>query len=349
MTSNTAAWLNSARAYPLEIKAAPYTKPSEGEIVVRNHAVAINPVDWKLQELGGGLFSWVTYPTIPAYDVSGVIAEVGSGVTQFKVGDRVLGMSLGLLSSAAEGACQEYVVVKANLACKIPDSLSHESASVLPLTLCTAACGMFQKDFLALNYPSHSPEPTGETLLVWGGSTSVGINAIQLAVAAGYEVIATASPKNFDFVKKHGASAAFDYNSPTVVEDIVAAFEGKTSAGAIAIGNVSPGTLRHSEVPIISCLSIVAQIKGRKFVASAAHLPENLPAGAEAKFIFGNTLKDNEVGKVIFEDFLPHALAQGKYAAVPEPIVVGKGLEYVQEAFEVQKRGVSARKVVVSL
>jgi hypothetical protein len=57
----------------------------------------------------------------------------------------------------------------------------------------------------------------------------------------------------------------------------------------------------------------------------------------------------SEVGKVIFEDFLPQALAEGKYVAAPEPMVVGKGLESIQEAFKIQQKGVSAKKVVVSL
>ena len=57
----------------------------------------------------------------------------------------------------------------------------------------------------------------------------------------------------------------------------------------------------------------------------------------------------NEVGKAIYEDFLPAALAQGKYIATPEPQVVGKGLGYVQEAPEISKKSVSAKKVVVSL
>lgn len=67
------------------------------------------------------------------------------------------------------------------------------------------------------------------------------------------------------------------------------------------------------------------------------------------KFIFGNSLMDNEVSKAIYEDFLPRALADGRYLAAPEPHVVGNGLEYVQAGFDAQKRGVSARKVLVSL
>jgi len=63
----------------------------------------------------------------------------------------------------------------------------------------------------------------------------VGCNAIQLAVAAGYEVFTTCSPKNFDLVKELGASQTFDYNSKTVVKDIIHAFQNKTTAGAISV------------------------------------------------------------------------------------------------------------------
>jgi len=60
-------------------------------------------------------------------------------------------------------------------------------------------------------------------------------------------------------------------------------------------------------------------------------------------------LKKNEVSKVIYEDFLPQALADGRYVAAPDPYVVGTGLECVQTGFDAQRKGVSAKKVVVSL
>ena len=78
--------------------------------------------------------------------------------------------------------------------------------------------------------------PKNQWVIVWGGSTSVGCNAIQLATAAGYDVVTTCSPKNFDYAKSLGAVLAFDYASPTVVADITAALQGKTAAGAMAIG-----------------------------------------------------------------------------------------------------------------
>jgi len=372
MPSNTAAWL-VAKHTKLEVKPAPYTSPRKNEIVVRNHAVAINPVDWMKPYIGDFMFSWMKYPFVLGCDLAGEVVEVGSGVSRFKPGDRVLGHAVGLdkkRNTPAEGAFQDYTVVLAHMAAPIPSTMSYESAAVLPLCLSTAACGLFQKDHLALQYPSMPPKPTGQTLLVWGGSTSVGSNAIQLAVAAGYEVITTSSPRNFDYVRKLGASQAFDYNSKSVVADVIEAFKGKTIAGALAIGNGSSQ----------ACLDVVHACNGNKFVSMASfpfsfdQLPEkpgmSLPLllmvlqlvpysvsmwvksrarHIRTNFIFGSTLMDNEVSKIIYVDFLPRALAEGRYVAAPDPYVVGKGLDYVQAGFDVQRNGVSAQKVVVSL
>ncbi len=371
MPTNTAAWLVATQT-KLEVKSAPYTHPYEGEIVVKNHAVVINPLDWVIQLIGTLIFPWIKYPFILGADLAGEVVEVGKGVTRFSVGDRVLGLAVGTdkkRNSSAEGAFQEYTVVLAHMAAPIPSTMLYENAAVLPLALSTAACGLFQKDQLALQYPFAAPKPTGKTLLIWGGSTSVGSNAIQLAVAAGYEVITTASPRNFNYVKNLGASQVFDYNKKAVVEDIIEAFKGKTLAGALAIGTGS------AEV----CSDIVHACNGNKFVSMASPSVsfETLPLRPglslqlfplllrlvssnvsmqvkfrmrriRAKSIFGSTLVYNEVSKVIYEDFLPQALADGHYVAAPEPAVIGKGLDSIQAGLDAQKQGVSAKKVVVS-
>ncbi len=364
MPTNTAAWLGAKQA-KLEVRPAPYTHPHENEIVVKNHAVAINPVDWIIQVTGNGVYRWIKYPFVLGEDLAGEVVEVGSAITRFNVGDRVLGHAVGTDKSrntSAESAFQAYTVLLAHMAAPIPGAMPYENDAVLPLALSTAACGLFQKDHLALQYPSATPTPTGKTLLVWGGSTSVGSNAIQLAVAAGYEVITTASPRNFDYVKKLGASQVFDYNSTTVVKDIIAAFQGKTLAGALAIGTGSAEP----------CVDIVHACNGAKFISMASPsvsfdkgmtvpvvlklISSNVSLQVKCrtrhirtKFIFGNTLMDNEVSRVIYGDFLPQALADGRYVAAPEPYVVGTGLEYVQTGFDAQRKGVSAKKVVVSL
>ena len=259
--ANEAVWLPAKRA-GFEIKPAPYPSPRENEIVVRNHAVAINPIDWLMPLIGDFAFPWLKHPFILGSDVAGEVVEVGTNVSRFQVGDRVLGQAVGAHKSrnrAAEGGFQWFTVLLDYMSTPIPPRMAYENAAVLPLGLSTAACGLFQKDFLALNHPSAHPRPTGKTLLVWGGSTSVGSNAIQLAVAAGYDVIATASPKNFDYVRKLGAIEAFDYRSKTVVADVINAFQGRTIAGAIAIGHGSSA----------ACIDILPGCQGDKFIAMA--------------------------------------------------------------------------------
>ncbi len=372
MRTNTAAWIRSKGAR-LEVGSAPYTPPREDEIVVENRALAVNPIDWIKQTAGELVFTWIKYPFVLGSDCAGEVVEVGDAVSRFNVGDRVLGHAVGTdpkRNSAAEGAFQRYAVVLASMAAPIPSDLSYERAAVLPLGLSTAACGLFQRDHLALDHPSLSPKPSGKTLLVWGGSTSVGSNAIQLAVAAGYEVITTASPKNFEYVMGLGAVRAFDYRSKTVVEDVIRAFDGKTIAGALAIGAGSAD----------ACVDIVHACEGNKFVSMATFPmlfdePSEGPGarfrvvtmvgrflwsnvamwvtsrtrGIRTKFIFGSSLIHNEIGGVIYEKFLPRALAEGRFVAAPDPYVVGDGLASVQAGLDVQRKGVSATKVVVSL
>ena len=82
MPTNTAAWL-LARQAPLEVKSAPYPHPSESEIVVKNYAVAIDPVDWGIQQLGTLLFRWLKFPLILGGDLAGEVVEVGTGVSRF--------------------------------------------------------------------------------------------------------------------------------------------------------------------------------------------------------------------------------------------------------------------------
>ncbi len=334
--SNTAAW-QPEPGVALEIKPAPYTSPGEHEIVVRNLAIAVNPVDWIIQDQA--MFDWLKYSLILGSDVAGEVVEIGKGVSRFKPGDRVLAQATGgLRNEPARSAFQQYTVIAENMAAHIPDPIDYANAAVLPLGLGTASCGLFEKDQLALQYPSVPPKPTGKALLIWGGSSSVGCNGIQLAVAAGYEVISTASPKNFDLLKRLGASHVCDYNSENIVEELVQVLKGKTIAGAL-----------HTVGDLEKCFAVVDRCSGRKFVSMTSPLPESKPANVDAKQIFGDTLKDNEVSRAVYVDFLGNALSDGVYVLAPEPWVVGTGLESLQKGLEVQKQGVSAKKVVITL
>lgn len=327
------------RAEPFELAAAPMPSPGEDQIVIRNHAVAINPIDGVLQKIA--VFP-LKYPTILGQDVAGVVEAVGPNVTRFKEGDRVLGHAAGTATgSVAENGFQNFTVLRTNLVCEIPDGISFASAAVVPLGCSTAAGALFQEDFLNMQFPTEPRQKrVGKPVLIWGGSSSVGSNAIQLAVAAGYEVITTASPRNFEYVKKLGASQVFDYNNSTIVEDLVNAFKGKTIAGVLDC---------ISGPSWAPCFEVLHRSAGLKFVVTTRPGWHGPPEDVKIKYVYGLSLKDNEVGKAIYEDFLPKALKSGAFVTAPEPLIVGKGLESIQDAVYLQAKGTSAKKVVVLL
>ena len=264
MPTNHAAWI-LANKQRFRVQEAPYPTPGPNEIVVKNRAVAINPIDWVLQSQGTGMaFRWIKFPFVLGNDVAGEVVQIGDKVTRFKVGDRVLGQAMSTdqkINNAAYGGFQLYTVLLEQIVSTIPDHLSFESASVLPLGFTTAAAGLFEKDQLGLKYPQLEAKSTGKTVLVWGGSTSVGCNAIQLAVAAGYDVISTSSPNNFELLKSLGANAVFDYRDFNSVEKIVNAMKGKQLAGAVAIGENS----------MFYCLDILGRCEGDKRLAMATY------------------------------------------------------------------------------
>ncbi|KAI1739699.1 GroES-like protein [Xylaria scruposa] len=336
---NEAAWLTAKQANPLHI-------------VVKNAAVAINPIDSQKQILGDVLLGYIKYPFVLGGDVAGTVAEVGPGVHRFKVNDRVVAAALALApasANAAEGAFQRYTLVREYMAAPLPDHMSYEQACVIPLTLSTAAYGLFHPDFLGLDMPAVPPitrKPTSQAVIITGGSTSVGANAVQLAVAAGYEVLSTGSPKNFDFVKKLGASHVFDYNSKTLATEFLAALKGRTLVGAYAIGD--------GAVEVCTLVMTRHEDTTHKFVAMAGGSPHTdqlqTLTGVKVQFIDLKDAADPD-GHVarIYKDYLPRALAEGQHVPAPDPVVVGSGLGKIQEAMDIQMKGVSAQKIVVSL
>ncbi|KKK15757.1 hypothetical protein P175DRAFT_0470843 [Aspergillus ochraceoroseus IBT 24754] len=367
--ANQAAKLPNSKQ-ELQITTAPYPRLKSDQIVVKNAALAVNPMDWIIQDRGKMAVSHMEYPFTLGFDIAGEVVEVGQSVTRFAVGDRVVAYAPGLgknIHDQAQSAFQLYTAVPEQTASKIPDSLPYEKAAVLPLGIMTAGASLFDEKQLNLAAPRPvKPELKGETVIIWGGSTSVGLNAVQLAVAAGYEVFTTCSPRNFPLLERLGAARVFDYNSPTIVHDIVTAMKGKTTAGAVALGVTAASAL----------FDILDRCeRGNKFIAMASYpVPQKPPKffgtpytilyflssmisyaiksrtrGIGYRLVEVQGLLENGVGKELWQDFLGEALANGSFVPEPQPEVVGKGLEKLQEALEVQKEGVSAKKIVVTL
>ncbi|KAJ0117500.1 zinc-binding oxidoreductase [Diaporthe amygdali] len=377
--SNKAAWLQKPKAR-LTVSSAPYTQPGPNEIVIRSRAIAVNLCDWAKQDLGDMIFPWVKYPFVLGEDVAGEVVEVGSSVSAFQIGDRVLGHAFGAdnkSAGASEGAFQEYVVLQARLVARIPDAVTFERACVLPVCLSTAASGIHCEKYMGLSLPSiqnYSPKEgkkAGKVLVVWGASTAVGMNCVQLGVAAGYTVIATAGKHNFDYVRSLGAHEVFDYRSAGCVGDIIKATQkiGTGCAGAVAIG-------AWSIIPCIDIVSACCKGTDKKYVAQMSLIGPGPPQpgalnlmswlaqvswawattlvkkslkGVKVEFVWGSDLYNDGVAEAVYGDFLPSALAQGRFVPAPEPQIVGHGLDKVQEAFEVGKKGVSAKKIVVTV
>ncbi|SMG40873.1 zinc-binding alcohol dehydrogenase family protein [Agreia pratensis] len=373
MPTNSAAWLSAPYA-DLTVGDAPYTPASAGELVIRNRVVAVNPLDEVKQSTGGLMYSWLPHPAILGEDVAGEVVEVGPGVTGIAVGDRVIAYAVGMEKNrnhAAEGGFQLFSVVRADLASPIPDDLPFENAVVLPLAVSTAASALFQADQLGLRHPTAHPgtHDHDEWVVVWGGSTSVGSNAIQLAVAAGYSVLATASPQNHDRMRALGAQQVIDYRSPSAVREIVSLLKGRRLAGVFAIGtgsaepsvaiaaasgctrvtlaspSVSMSTLPRRPRAWFSLARFGAAMASRMGLLQLRCLRH----GIRARFVWGSSLMNNEVGPMLWGEFLPRALAEGSFAATPRAEVVGSGLESIQPALDALRRGASATKFVVTL
>lgn len=217
--TNTAAWLKEVKT-KFEIGPADFYTPAAGELLIENRAVAINPVDWMNQD---GLYPPKSVPAILGNDLAGAVVQLGVGVQGFEKGQRVLAHSNAWADGdIRRGPFQKFVVVPAMSVSKIPDDMEFAEAASLPLALSTAAIGLFSQTHLALPRPS-TPQPTAsnKALLLWGGSSSVGAAVLQLAKAAGLEVLVVTSANNADLIRELGATMAYDYQSPTIVEDLV--------------------------------------------------------------------------------------------------------------------------------
>jgi len=182
---------------------APKPEPGEGEVLIRVHAAAINPIDWKIRS--GFVKKDLPMPFILGWDASGEVVASGMGVTEFKPGDAVYTM-LGMKA----GAYAEYVTAPASLIALKPQSVDHIHAAAVPLVSLTAWQALF--DLAGLQQ--------GQRLLLHRAAGGLGSMAVQLAKAKGAYVIGTASSRNADFLRQLGVDEVIDYQS-TRFEDVV--------------------------------------------------------------------------------------------------------------------------------
>lgn len=189
-----------------ELREVPKPIPGAGQVLVRVHATSINPLDYQVRR--GDYQDYVPLPAITGHDVSGVVEEVGAGVTAFIPGDEVW-YTPQIFDGP--GSYAEYHVAAENIIGRKPASLSHLEAASLTLVGGTAWEALVGRAELRV----------GESVLVHGGAGGVGHVAIQVAKAIGARVFTTARADQFEFVRSLGADVAIDYEKEDYVEVVM--------------------------------------------------------------------------------------------------------------------------------
>jgi NADPH:quinone reductase-like Zn-dependent oxidoreductase len=187
---------------------APEPILSAGKILVELYAAGVNPVDWKIREGYMRQMMNVQFPLTLGGDFSGVVSEVGAGVSGFKRGDEVYGQAGA--SRGGSGTFAEYVSADLKVSARKPKTMSHVEAGALPLTGVSAWQGLVE----------HIGLSKGQRILIHGGAGGIGTIAIQLAKNLGAYVATTVGESDVQYVKGLGASEVIDYKKQ-VFEDLL--------------------------------------------------------------------------------------------------------------------------------
>lgn len=238
----------------LQYEDAPRPELRSGEVLIRVHAVGLNPPDWYLRDGYSALPpEWqpkVDFPLILGTDVSGMVAAVADDVTAFSVGDEVYSMvrfPTGMMGGSQGYA--EYVTAPASQVAHKPANLDHAQAAGAPMSLLTAwqfLVDLGHDEPNALQADQHQPRPLqGKTVLVNGAAGGVGHFAVQVAKLKGAKVIAVASGAQAAVLRQLGADEVIDYETITVANvvhdvDVVMDVIGGAAAKAL-LPVIKPG------------------------------------------------------------------------------------------------------------
>ncbi|KAG8730726.1 hypothetical protein FRC10_002394 [Ceratobasidium sp. 414] len=335
MAQQQKAFLLLAKQGKTEVGTRPIPTPKGNQALVKITAAAINPVDWKIVDIG---IPFVTqFPAVLGIDAAGIVESVGPEVTAFKKGDRVL--FEGQFQPSDVAAFQQYALGDTDAMAKIPDNITDDQASTIPLGSSTALFGLFQKSGIA--FPEDGPTATGKSIFIFGGSSSVGQFAIQFARIAGFSTIATtASAKHTELLKSLGATQVFD-------RDV--GLEAIQAVLLLPFGRVfdivrNPVT-QVLGVDLLTTPSPAPGAHHGSVSPLAAELKAKIEGKVTAHSVFGSSQTDKPLS-IPYWKVLTRWLEEGKF--VPNPVqVVGGGLSGVTEAFDLSRKGVSGVKLVV--
>lgn len=196
---------------PMLIDEVSTPEPKEGEILIKSKAVGLNPVDIAIRAANHPYAKLVQPPYIPGAEASGEIVELGDGVSDFSVGERVYGRAI-------DGAYSEFVRLDARASAVLPSSCSFEQGASMTVAFYTAWNALVIK----------AQVRPGEIVLIQGGAGGVGSASIQLAKRLGCVVITTvSSEEKSEFCKSIGADYTINYKEEDFVSKSLEITNGK--------------------------------------------------------------------------------------------------------------------------
>ncbi|KAK6506717.1 hypothetical protein TWF481_005176 [Arthrobotrys musiformis] len=318
--------------------------PEPNQLLVKPIFGAVNPVDELMRNSGILITSW---PWTPCCDVAGVVVEIGSGVTKFKVGDQVFGcQGVGFPGS---GGAAEYCLFREDITFKKPDRISSAEAATIGVGNQTAALGLWGGLNIAIPDPQNLPPISDEWVLVLGGGGSVGGYAVQLSKLSGYKVITSVSARSVGAAVAYGADETVDYK--TSADEQIAKIKEITKGKLHRIID----TTAFNASFVKQVLEAIKDDAGEKYFASVNDWEDFGPLPGDVKFypISVGTLGRPE-SKELNEALSKYVAAVqvlidvGKVKPGEYTLIDGTGFESFIEAVKVQSGG-SAKKVVAHL
>jgi len=301
----------------LKLEELPTPQPGPNQVLVRNHAVGVNPVDTYLRTNTDNRGPKLPYT--PGADAAGVVESVGAGVTAVKTGDRVY------VGGTVSGAYAELCLCDHGQVHPLPATASFAQGAAMNVPYATAYHALFHR--------AHAE--AGETVLVHGASGGVGIGAVQLARARGLTVIGTAgTERGRRMVLEQGAHHALDHSAPGYLDECVRLTGGQ---GPAIIMEMLANANLQQDLGVIAMRGRIVVIGNRGMVEINARLamskdaailgmalyhasPSQL-AGIHAALVEG--LRNGTLRPVIAQE-LPLAQAARSHEAVMEPGHHGK-------------------------
>jgi NADPH:quinone reductase len=230
MTETMQAAILDGAKQPFRLATIARPQARSGEVLVKIAASGVNPLDTKIRA-GAAAHARHPFPAILGIDLAGTVAAVGAGVSAFREGDEVYGMTGGV--GGVQGSLAEYAAVDATLLAPKPKALGMREAAAVPLIFITAWEGLVDR----------AQVKAGESVLIHGGAGGVGHMAVQLARSVGAKVFATGSAKSLEYIKQLGATP-IDYDRNTVEQYVAELTSGK--GFDIVYDNVGGATLDAS-------------------------------------------------------------------------------------------------------